>query len=127
MANVKVELGYQIHDGMSLTFKAPCDCTRVTGLIIYYPNITQDATTETSKVFSFKDAHGVDLANLGNLFTVDAYVKVVLDTVNNYAYLQNADTNSYIESTFAKLLYGTDEDPPSGTYSNGTLYFQYEE
>lgn len=102
MANVKVTLDYQINDGMSLTFKAPCDCTAVTGLIVYYPSLTEDASTSTSKTFTFKDAHGNNLASVGNLFTTGAYVKVILDTTNNSAYIQNADTNSYIENTMAK-------------------------
>lgn len=102
MANVKITLDYQINDGMSLTFKAPCDCTAVTGLIVYYPTITEDASTTTSKTFTFKDAHGNDLTSIGNLFTTNAYVKVVLDTTNGVAYIQNADTNGYIENTMAK-------------------------
>lgn len=97
MANVKVTLDYQINDGMSLTFKAPCDCTAVTGLIVYYPNIGEDSTTTVSKTFVFKDAHGNNLAGLGNLFMTGAYVKVILDTTNNFAYIQNADTNTYLE------------------------------
>lgn len=104
MANVKVTLDYQINDGMSLTFKAPCDCTEVTGLKIYYPTLTEETTTSTSKTFTFKDAHGNDLANIGNLFTTGAYVKVILDITNGYAYIQNADTNGYLESAIFVTL-----------------------
>lgn len=103
MANVKVTLDYQINDGMSLTFKAPCDCTEVTGLKVYYPTITDDASTDTSKTFTFKDAHGNSLTGVGNLFTTGAYVKVILDTTNNYAYIQNADTNKYLETKLEGL------------------------
>ena len=98
MANIKVTLDYPIHDGLSVTFKAPCDCTEVTGLIIYYPELTEDSKTTTSKVFTFRDAHENDLTNIGNLFTTNSYVKAVLNTTNGYAYLQNADTNAYLEN-----------------------------
>ena len=101
MANVKVTLDYQINDGMSLTFKAPCDCTEVTGLKVYYPSLTDETSTQTSHTFTFKDAHGNDLTNIGNLFTTNAYVKVVLDTTNGYAYIQNADTNGYLEKSLS--------------------------
>lgn len=104
MANVKVELDYPINDGMSLTFKAPCDCTAVTGLIVYYPNITNDSSVITSKTFIFKDAHGNTLTGIGNLFSADSYVKVVLDTVNNFAFIQNADTNGYLENSFDAIV-----------------------
>lgn len=98
MANIKVTLDYQIHDGMALTFKAPCDCTAVTGLKIYYPSLAENTSTQTSKTFVFKDSHGATLTGIGNLFMANSYVKVILDTVNNFAYLQNADTNSYLEN-----------------------------
>ena len=101
MANIKVTLDYQINDGMSLTFKWPCDCTEVTGLKIYYPILTDDTEASTYKLFTFKDAHGNDLASIGNLFTTGVYVKVILDTTNDYAYIQNADTNSYMENNLS--------------------------
>ena len=97
MANIKIELDYPLEDGMSLTFKAPCDCTAVTGIKVYYPEITETTSTTTSKTFSFRDAHLNALTSLGNLFAEGATVKVVLDTVNSYAFIQNADTNGYLE------------------------------
>ena len=97
MANVKVTLDYQINDGMSLTFKAPCDSTEVTGLIVYYPIITDETSTQTSKVFTFRDTNGNDLTGIGHLFVSETYVKVILDTTNNYAYIQNSGTNKYLE------------------------------
>lgn len=97
MANVRIDLSYPIVDGQPLTFRAPCDCTSVTGIKVYYPN---GETTE-SKEFTLKDAHCNDLAEIGDLFASGAYVKVIVDTTNNAAYIQNADTNKYLEGMFA--------------------------
>lgn len=109
MANIKIELDYPLEDGMSLTFKAPCDCTEVTGLKVYYPEVTDTGSTTTNQTFSFRDAHLNVLTSLSNLFVSGATVKAVVDTTNGYAYIQNADTNGYLEtklSTKADLING---------------------
>ena len=103
MANVKVNLDYPIEDGMSLTFKAPCNCTEVTGLKVYYKELTPLSETDKSAIFIFKDAHGSTLTNIGNLFMSDSYVKVILDTTHRFAYIQNQDTNSYLEKKFSDI------------------------
>lgn len=90
MTKIRIESKCAIYDGMSITFKAPCDCTDVDGINVYDSGVAH--------TFTFKDAHGNDLAGLGNLFSEGAYVKVVLDTGNGFAYLQNADTNGYLEA-----------------------------
>ena len=64
---------------------------------------------EYSQSFSFRDAHGNNLAGLDHLFTEGAYIKAILDTGRGYAYLQNTDTNSYIENDFKNLFYLKDE------------------
>lgn len=92
MANIKIELDYELIDGQPVTFAAPCDCTAITGLKVEH--------TGGSKVFTFKDAHGNDLTGLGNLFAAGSYVKAILDIPNGAAYLQNADTNAYLEQKF---------------------------
>ena len=86
MAYININTDYPIYDGIQITFKAPCDCDETEGLCV------------NSRNFVFKDAHGVTLTGIGNLFSKGAYVKVILDAVNGYAYMQNADTNSYLES-----------------------------
>lgn len=96
MANIKVELSHEIIDGQPVTFVAPCDCTQITGLKAYYPS--------GSKVFTFKDAHGNDLTGIGNLFAAGAYIKAILDVTNGFAYIQNADTNAYLEKKFSQTL-----------------------
>ena len=135
MANIRVDVDFIINDGCDVVFKAPCAASEVTGLVVYYPNL--DGTTG-SQTFTFKDAHGNDLSNIDNLFASGAIVKVVLDTVNSGVYIQNADTNAYLEGKFTAIntaleskapayTYGTD-DLTAGTSAleTGKLYFVYE-
>ena len=99
MADIRIDLKNGLLNGQSVVFEAPCNCTEVTGLVAYY----HDGTAIKSKNFSFKDAHGENVAGLGNLFGQGSYVKAVLDTTKGFAYIQNADTNSYIEGRFDEL------------------------
>lgn len=104
MACVRVDLDHVPYDGETIKFKAPCDCTAVNSLRLYYPVVTEDTTTTTSVVFSFRDAHKNDLQNVPNLFTEGAYVTAVLDTTNKYAFLQNADNNGFL-SRMGRVLF----------------------
>jgi len=101
VANIRIDLTEPLLDGMDIKFKAPCDCTAVTGMVVYYPT---ENDAEQSKSFVFKDAHGNNLAGLGNLFSQNAYVKVIVDTTNGFAYIQNADTNAYLEEQLGSKL-----------------------
>ena len=94
MANIKLEVGHELVNGLPVTFAAPCNCTEIAGLKVYYPG--------GSKEFTFKDAHGNALTGLGNLFSKGAYVKAILDVTGGNAYLQNADTNAYLEAQLAR-------------------------
>lgn len=96
MANIKVTSQNPIYDGMPVTFKAPCDCTAIDGLTVVYPEATENDVVETSQTFSFRDTHGNDLTGVGNLFAEGVLIKVLLDTVGSYAYIQNADTNGFL-------------------------------
>lgn len=99
MANIKLELNHELQDGEVTVFKAPCDCTAVEGIIVYYPTLTEESVpVMQSKTFSFADTHGNILTGLGNLFAAGAYVSVILNTTDGLAYLQNAATNAYLES-----------------------------
>jgi hypothetical protein len=99
MANIRIDVDGILMDGHNVTFKAPCDCTAIDGLKVYY---IKDGT-QKSMVFTMKDTHGNDLAGLGNLFAKDAYVKAILNTTDKVAYIQNADTNGYLEGRFEEL------------------------
>ena len=93
MANIRVDLKSILTDGQMVTIKAPCDCTAVEGITVYYPKNGE----RVSKAFVMKDSHGNNLTGVGNLFMAGSYVTVILDSVNGFAYLQNADTNKYLE------------------------------
>lgn len=93
MANIRVNLSGPPVNGQTVTFRSPASGTEVAGLITYYPN----GSTTSSKVFQFADAHGNNVGGK-NLFSSNVLVKVILDTELSRAYVQNADTNSYLEN-----------------------------
>ena len=97
MANIRVDSAVSLYDGQTITFRSPADCSEVTGLIVYYP----DRLETVSKVFQLTDAHGENVGNIDHLFASDAIVKVVMDVENLKAYVQNADTNAYLEAQLA--------------------------
>lgn len=99
MAKIRIDLKEPFLDGMDIKFKAPCDCTAIDGMIVYYP--LDDDSGTGSQSFVFKDAHGNNLAGLGNLFAKDAVVKVIVDRSTSSAYIQNAATNAYLEDKIA--------------------------
>ena len=96
MANIRLDLNHAPLDGESVTFKAPCNASEITGLIIYY----QDAGKTVSKSFMLCDANGGDIGEIDNIFSVGSIVKILLDTDENKAFMQNPDTNTYIEGRF---------------------------
>lgn len=131
MASIKAEVNFTISDGCSIAFRAPCDASAATNLIVYYPNTDGETASQT---FTFKDAHGNDLANIDNLFASGAMVKVVLDTVNSGVYIQNADTNAYLEGRLnninlenlgIKIMSLAEYD--ALTTKESVLYFCYDE
>lgn len=90
MAKIKVISDRPLIDGMAVTFRTPCECSAVDGLTVSYLGSAQD--------FTFRDAHGSDLNGLGNLFSEGVLVQALLDVTNSCAYIQNADTNTYLEN-----------------------------
>lgn len=101
---------YALENGMDIIFDAPCNCSDIAGLAIIYGG--------KWSIFTFRDAHKNDLAELPT-FAVGARIKVNLDTVNGYAYIQNADTNAYLEEMFKNRLPAI-EDTSAG--STGCYY-----
>lgn len=128
MANLIAVSQVPLYDGMPFTFRAACDCTEITGLTIKHSIVSETGYAEASKTFTFVDAQGTVLTGLGNLFSAGAYVRVILDTAQNRAYIQNATTNAYWENKFNNrfvLIKGEHYDdtlPASGT--PGRLFFK---
>ncbi|MBO5953346.1 MAG: hypothetical protein J6Q53_04400 [Oscillospiraceae bacterium] len=104
MSNIRVDVGYTIHDGSELKFRSPASCSAITGLIVYYPGTNGNIT---SNVFALADAHGNNVGDIDHLFAENVVVKVILDVTTGMAFVQNADTNAYIEDTFLKKTGGT--------------------
>lgn len=105
MANISVNSPVPVYDGQPLTFRSPADCSAISGLIVHY----HDGKVATSKAFQFADAHGNNVGDY-DLFAADALVKVILDTDTSLAFVQNADTNAYLEGRF-------DEKAETATYT----------
>lgn len=98
MANIRVDVEYTIIDGSEVVFRSPVDCSAITGLKVYYPN-SEGVTA--SKVFTLSDAHGNNVGEIDHLFAEDVVVKVILDVTKSMAFVQNADTNAYLEAQLA--------------------------
>lgn len=98
--NIVVNLNYPIKDGSEVVFRSPVDCSQITGLKLYYP--AEDGTA-ASKEFALADAHGNNVGDIDHLFAENVVVKVILDVSSGMAFVQNADTNAYLEGRFADL------------------------
>lgn len=101
MANINVVVEKPIADGYKLKFRTPCDSTTIEGLEVKYP--AKNGVGTLIKKFVFKDAHGTELSGVGNLFVSGVMIEVLLDVTHNEAYIQNADTNSYVESVKGEI------------------------
>lgn len=99
MANIRVDVPYTIKDGSEIVFRSPVDCSAITGLVVY---CTAENGSVTASEFALTDAHGQNVGNIDHLFSENVIVKCILDVTAGKAYVQNADTNDYIERTFIK-------------------------
>lgn len=114
MSNIRVDVNFKIFDGAQVSFKSPANFSDVTGLRVCYP---ETPTVTKTQDFSFTDAHGVDVTDLDDLFGESAIVKVLLDTVHSRAFVQNADTNSYLERRFEEISYSPATQSEQGLMS----------
>lgn len=126
MPNIRIDLGATVLDGQALTFRSPASCSQVTGLIVYYPE-GDETNTQT---FQFADAHGNNVGS-ADLFAEDVLVKVILDTELGRAYVQNADTNAYLEAQLASkadayTYSSTDLTAGTDALETGKVHFVYE-
>jgi hypothetical protein len=111
--NIRVDLNTSIKDGLEVVFRSPVDCSQITGLIVYYDG--------GSKEFAFADAHGNNVGDIDHLFAENVVVKVILDVTNGMAFVQNADTNTYLEEQFAKCVKTVNGTAPD---KNGNVVLQ---
>lgn len=111
MANIRIDLNHTPLAGEAIKFKAPCDAKDITGLTVYY---VTDANEITSKEFTLTDANGGDIGAVDNIFSTGAIVKVILDTDANNAFVQNPDTNTYLERRFEGIEYRVETLENSG-------------
>jgi hypothetical protein len=109
MANIRVDIPATIINGQSVTFRSPVNCSQITGLVVYYP----ENNDMVNRVFQFADAHGSNVGSV-NLFAENVLVKVILDTDLNRAFVQNADTNAYLERRFAEIEERMENLPQGG-------------
>ena len=98
--NIRVDLTTPINDGTEVVFRSPVDCSQITGLIVYY----QNGGNTLSKEFAFADAHGNNVGDIDHLFAENVVVKVILDVTAGMAFVQNADTNAYLEWRFKDTI-----------------------
>ena len=95
MSNIIVDYNAPIQDGTELVFRSPVDCSQITGLQVNYIG--------GSKEFMLADAHGNNVGDIDHLFAENVVVKVILDVTTGMAFVQNPDTNSYLEYRFGML------------------------
>lgn len=104
MPKIKVSINRAPVDGEPLRFRAPCDCSTIDGLVVYYPILSGNAVSSTSRSFTLKDAHGQSVDGIDDLFKKDAVLQVLLDVTNSTAFILNADTNGYIEGKLDEAI-----------------------
>lgn len=86
-----------ITDGMELSFRAPCNCSDVTGVKL--DNVE----------YALVDASGESLSGCSGYFVQNAVLTVIIDTVNKKATLLNPRVNTYTKTL------GTPNDSPSSS------------
>lgn len=86
MSKIKTIIDYHPANGKQLSFRAPCSSIDTDGLLI------------NNVEYTLVDADGNNIAGTANLWNSGAMVSVILDTVNTLAYIQNANTNGYLEA-----------------------------
>ena len=98
--NIIVNVDFNITNGSELKFKTPADSSEVSTLVVNYKDASGDMSY---RAFGFVDAHGNDIGDIDHLFAKNALVKVILDVSSGRAFVQNADTNAYLEGRFTDL------------------------
>lgn len=78
--------GEKVYTGRQVTFQSPCESEGLAGVIV--DGVTYDLVSAMGTVL------------VGNSFDVGAMVSVIFNIETKKAYVQNADTNAYLEGKF---------------------------
>lgn len=88
-----------IYTGRQVTFASPCESEGLTGVIV------------DGVEYALVNAMGTPL--VANSFDAGAMVSVIFDVENKKAYVQNADTNAYLEGKLAEKYSPENKPSPS--------------
>ena len=103
---VTLPVGTTVVNGKQVTFRAPCDCTGISGIVIDGTTYTLvDATTEQIT---------------GHTFKKDAMVSVIMDTENNKAFVQNGIIYGVSTVELSRAEY--DAIVAAGAIDSNTIY-----
>lgn len=89
MSKIKLNLDFTPVNGKQISFVAPCSSADTECLVI------------DDVQYAIVDADGVSVAGLDNVWNSGALVSAILYVDTHRAFIQNANTNSYVE---AKLV-----------------------
>lgn len=88
--------------GKQVTFKAPCDCT----------NISVGGITVNGDSYILVDSNGNTVTSYSS-FSEGSIVSVILDCENKKAFIQNSNTNKYLEDKIGSALNPAFTEPDS--------------
>lgn len=91
MSKIKANIGYPPANGKQMSFRAPCNSADTDGLVV------------NDVEYTLVDADGYNIAKTPNLWNNGSMVSVILDTINHRAYVQNVNTNGYLEGAFDSI------------------------
>lgn len=88
MSYIKLSLpeGVVPADGVQITFRAPCACSSVSGVVV------------EGVTYTLVDAANNNRGGVSNVWASDALVSVLLDMTNKRAFVLNAAINNYNKS-----------------------------
>lgn len=95
MSKIKVNLPVSPVNGKQISFIAPCSSADTECLLI------------DDVEYAVVDSDGVSVAGLENVWNSGAIVAAILNVDTHTAYIQNANTNTYLEGRFNNLKQGS--------------------
>lgn len=96
--------GEFIYTGRQVTFESPCESEGLTGLVV--DGVTYDLVSSLGQQL------------VGNSFDAGAMVSVIFNIEKKKAFVQNADTNAYLESKFNSVHSHSASSITAGTFDS---------